>query len=46
MDDTIYDLPKILLGEVLTIDGYHVYEEYYIFEKVIYLSIILLFVCY
>ena len=39
VDDTIYDLPKILQGDILTIDGYPVYEEYYMFEKVFYLSI-------
>ena len=39
MDDTIYYLPKILLGEMLTNDGYTVYEGYLTFEKIFYLSI-------
>ena len=39
LDDTIYNLPKILLVEMLIIDGYPVYEGYYMFEKVFYLSI-------
>ena len=35
----IYDLPKILQGDILTIDGYPIYEGYYMFEKVFYSSI-------
>ena len=39
VDDTIYDLPKILQGEILSIDGDPVCEGHDILEKGFYLSI-------